>query len=252
MVRQLCGATAHGISPGRHVEMMQLAKISLAGKIGTGTYNPFSHRQASLTWTWREFWWQPRHGSHQSLGPPGLGSSRTKLRREQRKRQLERLQRIALQLCGSTAEGVNSSGVHSTEKHDKVVDKGTQTSTLAVRKDAQLTFKELMEMAKETCRRIPHILEPPRVLLAIKDAPLEARCPEDISEQANAGIGVDVKFGAVGLTSSQTRRGHLVEPCIVKGENELASEVSKLESIRRDILSYMDARGAAREIDVML
>ena len=38
----------------------------------------------------------------------------------------------------------------------------------------------------------------------------------------------------------------------MKGENELTPEVSKLEGIQRDILSYMDARGAAREIDAML
>ena len=75
-----------------------------------------------------------------------------------------------------------------------------------------LTVKEFMEMAEETRRRTPHILEPPPVLLAIKDAPLEARCPEDISEHVEDEIGVDVKSGAVGLTSSQTRRGHLVEP----------------------------------------
>ena len=61
-----------------------------------------------------------------------------------------------------------------------------------------------------------------------------------------------MKFGAAGLNSSQARGGHLAEPCVVKGENELTPEVSKPEGVRRDILSYMDARGAAREIDVMM
>ena len=87
--------------------------------------------------------------------PPGLGTSRTKLRREQRKRQLEKLRRIALELRGSTADRVNSSGVHGTEKHDNDMEKGilvaaeprqsqdksTQTSALEVRKVAELTLK---------------------------------------------------------------------------------------------------------------
>ena len=116
-----------------------------------------------------------------------------------------------------------------------------QTSALEVRKVVELTLKELTEMARVTRRRIPHILEPPRLLLAIKDAPAESCSPKDISEKVKNGIGVDVKFGAVGLTSSQARGGHLAEPCAVKAENELTPEVSKLEGIRRDILSYMDA-----------
>ena len=109
-----------------------------------------------------------------------------------------------------------------------------------------------MEKAEETRRRIPHILEPPRVLLAIKDAPLEARCPEDISKHAKDETGVEVEFGAVGLTSGQIGSGHLVEPCMLKTEDELAPGVRELESIRRDILLYMGARGTAREIDVLL
>ena len=92
----------------------QILVFAQAGTLRKCSYSPLSWSGHGTWWQptdgvrcGRRNWWQPNDGSCRALGPPGLGTVRTKLTRDQRKRQLGRLQRMVA-LMGARCEGGES------------------------------------------------------------------------------------------------------------------------------------------------